>query len=285
MANKKLPQKGQKNKKAPAVRPPNVLRCPSSTPAPSHNGSAAGPSRLPALQVNQVTFEKLGERQRKHNTRGKARRDELESIAAAQKKRDAKARALPPLPMAPPPVAENIEPKSWVHVGNLDPLATVDDLTAHFARCGELEYVNIRYSATGIPGRPENGYRYAIVKFTDISAVNAALALSDSALIGSAYRIVVKPDLLRLPEVQRLPEYGDAVPNMPALFDVNDPELRYVVPEKSTRVQTGSGTSIASPTMVRTRVWKPDVVTKRERRKAKSKQVVVGGVTFTMTIA
>ncbi|KAJ6500215.1 hypothetical protein C8R47DRAFT_1068433 [Mycena vitilis] len=266
MANKKLPQKGRKNRK---------------TPAPAHSASAATvPTRVPTIPVNQVTFEKLGERKRKHKVGGKTRRDELDSIAAAQKKRDAMARALPPLPMAPPPM----EPRLWVHVGNLDPSSTVEDLAAHFARCGELEYVNIRYSATGIPGRPENGYRYAIVKFTDILAVNAALALSDSRLIASAYPIVVKPDLLHLPEVRRLPEYGEAAPDMPALFDINDPQLRCVVAEKSTRVQTGSGPSLASPTMVRTRIWNPDVVRKRERRKTKCKKVVVGGVTFTMTL-
>jgi hypothetical protein len=74
----------------------------------------------------------------------------------------------------------------------LDPETTAEDLQGHFVGCGGIQYVNIRYSSSGVPGHPQHGYRYAIVKFETAEAADAAVALNGSNLMGSDYSLVVR---------------------------------------------------------------------------------------------
>ncbi|KAJ7673769.1 hypothetical protein DFH06DRAFT_749793 [Mycena polygramma] len=294
---KKIIQKGPKKvKKEPVIDanvrvkkgPGRYYGC-RTTPPPTPEGSFVASSSKPPVpplpKLEDVTFAAL-DRDRKPCKRALERQGAVAAIGTAKKK-VVKTKALPPLAplsLPPAPVSMPIVPEPWVHVSNLDPETTPDDLRQHFARCGNLEYVNIRYSATGVPGRPENGYRYAVVKFQEFAAVDVALDLNDSNIMGSEYKLVVKPDLLHLPEVQTLPEFQDTIKHNRSMFGSFSNAYGTTAPVGD-RHQTASGMTPASP-VVPTKVWKPDVETKRHRRRAEGyKQRMVGGVEFRLSIA
>ncbi|KAJ7864481.1 hypothetical protein B0H14DRAFT_3443530 [Mycena olivaceomarginata] len=204
MAPTKINRKGLRQQEPRRAPPkPDVFRAPSPSPTPSvADSSVAGPS-IPAetppamspVRADQVTIANLAVRPRKKVTRAPERADLLVAAATARRRQVQLVQALTS-------VAE-----PWVYVGNLDPEAIQVDLQEHFAPCGEIEYVNFRYSSSGVPGHPQLGYRYAIVKFATATAANAAVDLTGSKLMGSDYSLVVEPDLLGLPEVQKLPEF------------------------------------------------------------------------------
>ncbi|KAF7347033.1 hypothetical protein MVEN_01456900 [Mycena venus] len=288
MAQLKSFKKGLRPK-LPARPPPkrNVFKAPSPSPTsslPDNVLVVVGPSKpkaVPPIRADQVTFAQLG-KTRKTANREKMRAGLLVAAATAKKKQ-VKVRALqaPPSPPLLPVVAE-----PWVYVGNLDPEATPEDLSGHFSVCGGVQYVNIRYSNSGVPGRPQLGYRYAIVRFDTREAADAAVAnLDGSHLMGSVYKLVVEADLLNLPEVQKLPEFIEIQRKEPLLVaGLPEPKAVLVPVGNSNKLLTASGMTVASP-VTRTRVWKPNTGTVRKKRKAKGKSVVVGGMSFTMTTA
>ncbi|KAJ6477839.1 hypothetical protein C8R47DRAFT_643325 [Mycena vitilis] len=253
------------------------------TPEGSFVASSSKPPVAPLPKSEDITSAALD---RKPCKRALERQHTVAAIGTAKKK-VVKTKALPPggpLALPPAPVSTPIVPEPWVHVSNLDPETTPDDLRQHFARCGNLEYVNIRYSATGIPGRPEIGYRYAVVKFQEFGAVEVALDLNDHPIIGSEYKLVVKPDILHLPEVHILPEFQDSVKHNRSMFGAFSHVRGTTAPARNTH-QTASGMTPTSP-VVPTKIWKPDVETKRHRRRAEGyKHRIVGGVEFRLSIA
>ncbi|KAK6981633.1 hypothetical protein R3P38DRAFT_3376189 [Favolaschia claudopus] len=108
----------------------------------------------------------------------------------------------------------------WVCVGNLPPHTTPAALLTLFQPCGTILYLNIRYAAPGIPGHPEFGWRYAVVRFAGIEGAKRALGFGvNNRESGEVNRvgemqealglggIVVTPALIDLPEVQALPEF------------------------------------------------------------------------------
>ncbi|KAF8177360.1 hypothetical protein K438DRAFT_1770127 [Mycena galopus ATCC 62051] len=284
----------QKEPPKPLVKR-GAFRAPSSSSIPSSADSPpvsplAGPSNvakpMPPIRPDQVTFAKLDKpRKTAHREHSRAG---LLLAAATAKKRQAKVKALPvtpPLRTALPKLVLVAEP--WVHVSNLDPDANAADLADHFAPCGEVLYVNIRYSNSGVPGRPQLGYRYAIVKFDTPMAADAAVELNGTKLLGSEYCLVVEPDLLNLPEVQNLPEFREVARAEPALMQ-GLPSQQHVlqVPPgpAGNALQTASGVAVTSPVaFAKTKVWKPaaDTVVKK-KRKTRMKTVTVGGVQYSM---
>ncbi|KAK6966619.1 hypothetical protein R3P38DRAFT_3381040 [Favolaschia claudopus] len=108
----------------------------------------------------------------------------------------------------------------WVCVGNLPPHTTPAALLTLFQPCGTILYLNIRYAAPGIPGHPEFGWRYAVVRFASLEGAKRALGFGvNNRESGEVNRvgemqealglggIVVTPALIDLPEVQALPEF------------------------------------------------------------------------------
>ncbi|KAJ7114976.1 hypothetical protein C8R44DRAFT_928891 [Mycena epipterygia] len=170
---------------------------------------------------------------------------------------------------------------TWVHIGNLDPELSKDALVAHFSAVGAVLYADIRYCGSMVRGRPDLGYRYAIVKFATRFAARNALNLGNTKVEGSLYPLVVEPDLTQLPEVLNMTiNPGDRVP---------DPAEPAPVVEG---FQTASGLHVPAPGRrakklgsEKTQVWKPDAEVVRTRRRAKGKHLVVGGTSFTMTLA
>ncbi|KAF7345725.1 hypothetical protein MVEN_01592600 [Mycena venus] len=274
----------------PLARSPpkqDVFRAPSPSSTPSLPDSVlamAGPSKpkaTPPIRADQVTFAQLS-KMRKIANREDTRAGLLVAAATAKKKQ-VKVQALQAPPF-PPPVPVVAEP--WVYVGNLDPEATLEDLSGHFSVCGGVQYVNIRYSNSGVPGRPQLGYRYAIVKFDAREAADAAIVnLNKSSLMGSEYKLVVEAELLNLPELQKLPEFIEVQRKEPLLVSgLPEPRTILVPVGNGNKFLTASGMTVTSP-ITRTRVWKPNPDTVRKKRKVKGKSVVVGGVPFTMTLA
>ncbi|KAJ6552981.1 hypothetical protein B0H19DRAFT_1295499 [Mycena capillaripes] len=290
MARTTTNKKAQRQK-APKKAPPRrgVFRAPSPSPTPSPDGpSVVGPSKSPPLRVEEVSFVKLRQPRKTAN-----RPDErMQAVAATRtaRKKDNKVKAvqsppsLPPAPSPPPSPKISRVPETWVHVGNLDPEATAEDLTNHFARCGAIQYVNIRYSSSGVPGHPQTGYRYAIVKFDTLVAVDAAVDLSGGTMMGSDYPLVVKADLLDLPEVRNLPEFSAVAREAPSLVESLSPCQTVAVP-LGNKLQTASGLAVNSAAAAaKTKVWKPDAETERKKRKARGKRVVVGAKVFVVII-
>ncbi|KAJ7155656.1 hypothetical protein C8R46DRAFT_1226731 [Mycena filopes] len=151
----------------------------------------------------------------------------------------------------------NIPEPLWVHVGNIDPKATEAKLAAHFAMCGTVQYVSIRYSSSGRPGNPADGYNYAIVKFKTQGSVRRADAANGSSLPGSQYRMIVSTELLTLPEVQNLPEFREVCAEDPILLN-GIPQTQVARVAKPHRVHhTGAGALrfpiVCAPTVI----WRP----------------------------
>ncbi|KAJ7467891.1 hypothetical protein B0H11DRAFT_2284335 [Mycena galericulata] len=155
-----------------------------------------------------------------------------------------------------------------VHVGNLDPAVTSDDLKRHFAEAGAVESVTIRYSA-GLKGVVP--YTYAIVVFKNRRDARAALGLDGTQVMGSQYCMVVEPDLQELPEIRKL------------IAASEKPVVARRIPIFAP-IQTASG--LTQPLgLQKTEVWtaRPEVV--RSQRRAKGKRIRVGDQSFTMTLA
>ncbi|KAJ6451299.1 hypothetical protein C8R45DRAFT_1113632 [Mycena sanguinolenta] len=249
---------------------------PGKGPAPrrfAQNIRILGPGTLPHLPPTQVTFDNP-----RKAAQGPAKRaGHLAAAATAMRKQSLEARATPP-PSALPKLTLVAEP--WVHVSNLDPEAVPNDLADHFKGCPGFKYVDIRYSSGGVPGRAQNGYRYAVVKFEEAAQADAALQLHGTKLGGSEYQLVVTPDLLTLPEVQKLPEFRQAVRAQPSL--AKNLPLYHPVPRlPDNSLQTASGLTANSP-IVKTNVWKPPRrVSARKTKGKKPKTVIVGGVQYT----
>ncbi|KAJ7237890.1 hypothetical protein B0H12DRAFT_1238062 [Mycena haematopus] len=271
--------------KLPAKR--GVFRAPLQSSLFSVDDPIAGPSKVaeavPPIRPDQVTLAKLS-KPRKAAQREGARAGLFVAAATAKKRREkAKALSPAPAPLAAPPIPKlALVAEPWVHVSNLDPEAEAEDLADHFASCGAVQYVNIRYSNSGVPGRPQLGYRYAIVKFNTTSEADAAVELNGTKLMGSDYSLVVEPDLINLPEVQNLPEYLEAKRAEPALMEgvLHHP---LVAPTDNDTLQTASGATVQSSVDVaKTKVWKPDPATIKKGRRSKGKSVTVGNIKYSM---
>ncbi|KAJ7749247.1 hypothetical protein B0H14DRAFT_441664 [Mycena olivaceomarginata] len=308
MAPTKTNRKGlRQNEPRRAPPRPNVFAAPPPSPTPSViEIPVAGPSTpsetppaMPPVRADQVTFSNLVVRPRKRVTRAPERVDHLAAAAAAMRRQYQLAQALRAVPPVPPPAAAAAAPRltvvaePWVHVGNLDPEAIEDDLQEHFAACGEIEYVNIRYSSSGVSGHPQLGYRYAIVMFTTVAAANAAVNLTGSKLMGSDYSLVVEPDLLALPEVQKLPEFLKVLKAKPHMLGgLPQHQLAAVRPDH--KLQTASGMTVTSPVaaVAKTKVWQPRAAAIQNKQKQKTKTktkgrhcpgIIVGSVFYTRT--
>ncbi|KAJ7348262.1 hypothetical protein DFH08DRAFT_808006 [Mycena albidolilacea] len=247
MALTKTNRKGlhqQELRRAPLK--PNVFRAPSPSPTPSvADSSVAGPSipaeappAMPPVWADQVTIANLVVRPRKKVTRAPERADLLVAAATARRRQVQLVQALqvvPILPVAPVPVPRLTSvAEPWVYGGNLDPEAIQVDLQEHFAPCGEIECVNFRYSSSGVPGHPQLGYRYAIIKFATAAAANAAVDLTGSKLMGSDYSLLKLPEFLKATRTQRhmlggLPQH----------------KVVAVLPDH--KLQTASGMTVTSP--------------------------------------
>ncbi|KAJ7025525.1 hypothetical protein C8F04DRAFT_1239148 [Mycena alexandri] len=211
-------------------------------------------------------------------TNRKGPRDERIAAAGAAQRRNKKIKSLgPQLSFVAQPL--------WVHVGNLDPMATEPALAAHFAMCGNVQYVNIRYSSSGKPGNPSDGYTYAIVKFETLASVQRAAAANGSALPGSQYRMVVSPELLTLPEVQKLPEFRHVRKQNPVVLQ-GIPQTKYVpVAMPNGQVHSASGPVDSTVEIAPTKIWTalPSVVAHRKKSRP-AKRIRVAGVSFSLTL-
>ncbi|KAJ7907534.1 hypothetical protein B0H13DRAFT_2662335 [Mycena leptocephala] len=155
----------------------------------------------------------------------------------------------------------------WVYVGNLN--AKVDDaqLYTHFRVCGRVRDVQIRYSG-GKSGSPGMGFRYAVVRFWSRQVSHAALQLNRTCVRGfPTDRLAVRAAIVELPETESLRRV-------------------YVDGETPAEVQpsglhTASGACPTPMAIVKTVVWEP--IEPAARTKAQGKQLVVGGVKYTMT--
>ncbi|KAJ7491356.1 hypothetical protein B0H11DRAFT_2277862 [Mycena galericulata] len=155
-----------------------------------------------------------------------------------------------------------------VHVGNLDPAVTSDELKRHFAAAGAVESVTIRYSA-GLKGVVP--YTYAIVVFETRHDARAALDLDGTQVMGSQHCMVVEPALQELPEIRKLIAASEK-PVVARRMPIFAP------------IQTASG--LTQPLgLQKTEVWtaRPEVL--RSQRRAKGKRIRVGDQSFTMTLA
>ncbi|KAJ7746126.1 hypothetical protein DFH07DRAFT_1063032 [Mycena maculata] len=242
----------KQTQRTPKPKKPNVFRAPSPSPTPSPAPSVRNPTKAAKEPVPTTKPAAKGKGLKKHPSL-------VEAATAAQKKKMALARAnlaKGRFPMGP-----------WVHIGNLDPEVTEQELTDHFAEAGEAQSVKIRYS----PGRAPQaaGYTYAIIVFKNRLDAGAALALNGSRVMGSDYCMVVEPELHELPEVRSL-----GTPRKPT-------KGKRLFPRA---VQTASG--VTQPTALeKTEVWsaRPDVV--RSVRRATGKRHFVDEVSFTFTVS
>ncbi|KAJ7208506.1 hypothetical protein GGX14DRAFT_453856 [Mycena pura] len=173
---------------------------------------------------------------------------------------------------------------SWVHVGNLDPAATEEGLKAHFSQCGTVEQVSIRYSGSGTGGRPAACYRYAIVGFSSPGEATAALDYSGDCVQGSTYKLVVSPDPVGLPEVQRLPEMYDVRAKHSNVVSGLPPRRPGVVPIGHLHTASGMQGLPAGTSLAKTTLWKPTEEQKRRKRRANGKSMAICGVSFAMTL-
>ncbi|KAJ7810647.1 hypothetical protein B0H14DRAFT_2607162 [Mycena olivaceomarginata] len=286
MAPTKTNRKGlcqQEPRRAPPK--PNVFRAPSPSPTPSvADSSFAGlsiPAETPPLggETSQESHSRPGV----HRSSGGSchRKEETGPIHPSITSGASTTRGSDPSSCA----------CSKAHLCRgtvgLDPEAIQVDLQEHFSPCGEIEYVNFRYSSSGVPGHPQLGYCYAIIKFATAAAANAVVDLTGSKLMGSDYSLVVEPDLLGLPEVQKLPEFLKAArAQHHMLGGLPQHEVLAVRPDH--KLQTASGMTVTSPValIARTKVWKTsEAVVRKKKNKHSLKEWchIVGGVSFKMT--
>ncbi|KAJ7737095.1 hypothetical protein B0H16DRAFT_1730507 [Mycena metata] len=239
---------------------------------PSAPGAQNAPA-APGFPSTDFEFRKLAQRKGTHDER-------LAAAGAAQHKNN-KIKSLGSQPsLGPQPL--------WVHVGNLDPISTEPALVAHFSMCGNVSYVSIRYSSSGKPGSPEDGYMYAIVKFDTFASVQRAAAANGSALPGSQYRMVVSTELLTLPEVQKLPEFRQVRKKNPVILQ-GIAQTKYVqVAVPHGQVLSASGPVNSTAEIVPTKVWTAPAVAPvpvARRVRCPAKRLTVAGVSFTLTLA
>ncbi|KAJ7726024.1 hypothetical protein DFH07DRAFT_853383 [Mycena maculata] len=243
-----------KKQTQPAPRKANVCRVPSPPPTPSSAPNVRKTKRAAKESASTVkpAAKDKGKGQKKHLNL-------VDAATAAQKKKFAQARAnllKGRFPMGP-----------WVHIGNLDPEVTEEELEDHFAEAGEVQSVTIRYS----PGMsPQTGYTYAIIVFKNRHDARVALDLNGSQVMGSDYAMVVEPELHELPEVRQL-----AQPKKPTKGKS----------KLSTRaVQTASG--VTQPlALEKTEIWsaRPAVARALRRAKRRGRHLIVDGTSFTLT--
>lgn len=105
--------------------------------------------------------------------------------------------------LPPPPVLGNLDPvkleeiRRTIYVGNLEESVTPEMLVAFFSGVGEIKYV--RQSV-----HPESQERYALIEFTDLSAVLTALQYNGVIICGQPLKInysrctISKPDFEKL---------------------------------------------------------------------------------------
>ncbi|KAJ7740489.1 hypothetical protein DFH07DRAFT_778421 [Mycena maculata] len=245
----------QRKKQAqPAPRKANVFRAPSPSPTPSPSPSIRKSKKAAKEPVPAPKPAAKGK------GKGLKKHPSLVDVAtAAQKKKMAQGRAnllKGRFPMGP-----------LVHIGNLDPEVTEQELRDHFADAGVARSVTIRYS----PGMaPQTGYTYAIIVFENRQDAGAALALDGSQVMGSDYCMAVEPELHELPEVRRLRRPKKSMKGKSKLF----PHA----------VQTASG--VTRPTALeKTEIWsaQPEVV--RSVRRSTGKRHIVESTSFTLTLS
>ncbi|KAJ7715220.1 hypothetical protein B0H14DRAFT_3633656 [Mycena olivaceomarginata] len=161
---------------------------------------------MPPVRADQVTFSNLVVRPRKRVTRAPERVDHLAAAAAAMRRQYQLAQALRAVPLFPLLRLLRLLQGS---LSSLNPgcmsatliqRAIEDDLQEHFAACGEIEYVNIRYSSSGVSGHPQLGYPLRHRHVYDCRCRQCCGQPHRFEIDGLGLSLVVEPDLLALPE-------------------------------------------------------------------------------------